>query len=345
MPDLREVFQMSTQKVRPDRGFTERQEFRQRRKVRNQKIGAYVVVAAVAAVAVIAFAAVQGGRGDTTVPGSSAPPSAAVPAAATDSYLDIATGERSPVAADLSGARALEVSPNGQAVVYNTCCNNDAVHVANLDGSGAEIITPEKLDGYGATWIDDETILFQGRPEGTSEMGALYVADLSAGDLTKVTDLPDGQKAAWIVISDVSPDGTTVLFHLPRWAGEQERWDLWTAPLAGGEPTLLRRNAGSPQYTPDGSIVFLGHAVPFHGDGIWIMDGDGSDARPIVENPGDTFTWPQVSPDGTTVAYGHDGETEIIAIDGCCGTGGSGEAIGEFRHEVAWYGNDTLIVD
>ena len=59
---------MSTQKVRPDRGFTERQEFRQRRQVRNQKIGAYVVVAAVAAVAVVAFAAVRGGQGDTSRP-------------------------------------------------------------------------------------------------------------------------------------------------------------------------------------------------------------------------------------------------------------------------------------
>ena len=37
MPDLREVFQMSTQKVRPDRGFTERQEGRQRRRTRNRK--------------------------------------------------------------------------------------------------------------------------------------------------------------------------------------------------------------------------------------------------------------------------------------------------------------------
>ena len=54
------------------------------------------------------------------------------------------------MAADLSGARLLEVSPNGEAVAYNTCCNNDAILVANLDGSGAEIITPEKLDGYGA---------------------------------------------------------------------------------------------------------------------------------------------------------------------------------------------------
>ena len=49
MPDLHEVFQMSTQKVRPDQGFTERQELRQRRRMRNRKIGTYAMVAVVVA--------------------------------------------------------------------------------------------------------------------------------------------------------------------------------------------------------------------------------------------------------------------------------------------------------
>ena len=60
MPDLREVFQMSTQKVRPDRGFAERQEFRQRRRMRNRKIAAYAIVAAViVAIAMVAIAEVR----------------------------------------------------------------------------------------------------------------------------------------------------------------------------------------------------------------------------------------------------------------------------------------------
>jgi len=52
---------MSTQKVRPDRGFDERREFRQRRRERNRKIGAYAVVAGIAAIAVIAFVVVRNG--------------------------------------------------------------------------------------------------------------------------------------------------------------------------------------------------------------------------------------------------------------------------------------------
>jgi hypothetical protein len=63
-----------------------------------------------------------------------------------------------------------------------------------------------------------------------------------------VTDLPDERNGAWIIVSDVSPDGTTVLFHLPRRAGagseDDTRYDRWTAPIAGGEPTMLRKNAG-----------------------------------------------------------------------------------------------------
>jgi hypothetical protein len=344
MPDVQEVFRMSTQKVRPDQGFTERQEFRQRRRMRNRKIGAIAVVAVIAAVA--GFAVVSARQGDIEqIPaGTTSSSSSSGPTVITNWYLDIATSERSPVAANLGAANALEVSPNGKAVAYNTCCDNDPVFVANLDGSGAEIITPEKLDGYAPTWIDNERILFQGRPEGTIELGDLYVADLSTGEVTMVTDLPDERNGAWIVISDVSPDGTTVLFHLPRGKGDNVGYDLWTAPLAGGEPTLLRENAGYAQYAADGRIVFLDHAVPFHGDAIWIMNGDGSNARPIVEKRGDIFTSPRVSPDGTTVAYGHDGEAEILVIDGCCATGGRGDPTGEFSEEPAWFGNDTLIV-
>ena len=125
-------------------------------------------------------------------------------------------------------------------------------------GRGERASRPKDLDGYGATWIDDETILFQGRPSGTIEIGDLYVADISTGDLTMVVDLPDMRNESWFIRSDLSPDGMTVLFHLPRGQGGRTKWDLWTAPIEGrGAPKLLRKNAGFAQYAPDGSIVFL----------------------------------------------------------------------------------------
>ena len=300
MPDVREVFKMSTQKVRPDQGFTDRQEFRQRRRMRNRKIAAYAMVAAIVAVSVVAIAEMaRNGPGDTSVPGSDVSPPTVI---TTHSYFDIATGERSPVVANLAGARVPEVSPDLRNVVSNTCCDHDEITVVALDGSAQESITPKNLDGYGATWIDDQTILFQGRTSGTIEIGDLYVADISTGELTKVVDLPDMRNESWFVRSDLSPDGKTVLFHLPR-GKDVTKWDLWTAPLAGGDATLLRENAGFAQYAPDGSIVFLDEPHNFVSSRISIMDGDGSNARSLV-GPGGTYSWPQVSPDGTMVAYG-----------------------------------------
>lgn len=184
------------------------------------------------------------------------------------------------------------------------------------------------------------TILFQGRPSGTIKIGDLFVADISTGELSKVVDLPDVRNDSWFIRSDISPDGKTVLFHLPRGRGVNTEWDLWTAPLTGVDATLLRENAGFARYAPDGSIVFLDQPQNFVSSGISIMDGDGTNVRKLVGRGG-TYSWPQVSPDGTMVAYRESGlDVGIVNI-----------ATGEFTilnassEEPAWYGNDTLIVD
>ena len=332
---------MSTQKVRPERGFTERQEFRQRRRMRGRKIGAYVLVAAMVAVGGLAIVSTQQGDADDRVPAAPTDPSSApVSTGTTHSYLDITTGENAPVAANLAAARLMEVSPNGEAVVYGTCCDgDDRVYVANLDGSSTEDITPDGLAAYGPTWIDEDRILFQVRPGANERLGDLHVADLTTGVVTMVVDLPDEWNGPWIVVSDVSPDGTTVLYHLPRGEGEDVTWDLWTVPLAGGEPTLLRKSAGYAQYAADGSIVFLDRPIPFSGEAIWIMDGDGSNARSLVEHRRSEITWPRVSPDSTKVVYGHDAEVEWVDIET-----GEVTATGQRNEEPAWYGNDKLIV-
>jgi WD40-like Beta Propeller Repeat len=336
MSELKELFDMVTKQTEPDLDSWERQEARQRRAKRNRRLGALAIAAAIL-IGVALFALTQT-PGTDSIPGGN--PSQTV-SVATHQFVNITTGEHRPVPAKMAVANAPEVSPDREKIAYNTCCtSSDAVYVAGLDGSDPVRITPKGLDGYGATWIDDETLLFQGRPSGTIQLGDLYVANLSTGELTMVTDLPDEWNGAWIVVSDLSPDGSTVLFHLPRGRGENVTWDLWTAPLAGGEPTLLRRDAGFAAYAPDGSIVFLDHPFPFAGDEIWIMDGDGSNARPLVEN-GSTFGWPRVSPDGTMVAYG-DGSGGIRVVDIATREITTLDAISE---EAAWFDNETLIVD
>ena len=96
----------------------------------------------------------------------------------------------------------------------------------------------------------------------------------------------------WIVTAEISPDGETVLFHLPRGEFDPE-WDLWTVPISGGTPSLLREDAGFASYGPDGSIVFLDHPQDLAGD-VWLMDADGSDARMLAA--GGTLAWPEIRP-------------------------------------------------
>jgi len=340
MNEAKELFEMVMKQTEPDQDAWKHQEDRQRRAVRNRRIGAFVAAAAVVLAAVIAFATLRGGEQGLPA----APPSetSGVSALSTHYYVDITTGNRSPVAADLAGARLAEVSPNGDAIAYNSCCDHDPLYVTDLNGSSKRVtVTPDTLDGYGPTWIDDQTILFQGRDRGTGEFGDLYVANVSTGKMHVVTELPNnGDGLAWIVASDLSPDGTTVLFHLPRGNPGNEEWDLWTVPLAGGKATLLRKDAGFAAYAPDGSIVFLDHPADFAADQIWIMDGDGSKARPLVKGGAYALSWPRVSPDGTMVAYGNEGTAEIVEI-----ATGDVTALNALSEAPAWDGNSTLIVD
>ena len=278
---------------------------------------------------------------DAAADSPTASPSATVfvPVNAGHSFLDIATGERTPAEVSMGEeANFPEVSPDGESVVWFTF--DDGISVSALDGSAETAISPDGLVGLAATWVDDETILFQGRPtDGGNQLGDLYVADVSTGEATLVTDLPLEKHGAWFVISDVSPDGTTVLFHLPR-EGEDAGWDVWTAPIEGGEATVLREDAAFAQYGPDGSVVFFDHPVSFEGDAIWIMDGDGRHARPLVEG-GSYTSPPRFSPDGTKVSYADDEVLQIVDV-------ATGEVtdLGASTHhsDPAWYDDDTLIV-
>jgi hypothetical protein len=334
MAELKEIFEMVTQKTEPKEDAWREQEKRQRRQARSRRMGAF---AAVAAIVVVALAAAMffGGDGGSRVP--AATPTDTPVAITTHFLVDVTTGDKTAAAPVIPGARLLAVSPDGGTIAYNTCCTNgDAMSLVQMDGSDDRTIADRPLSGYAATWSSDgSTIVFQGRDPATNGLGGLYAYDVERGTRSRVVDFGGMRSGWWIVPSDISPDGRTVLYHLPR--GRPATWDLWTAPIAGGTPTLVRRNAGWGSYAPDGSIVYLDHPQSFTASSIWIMNGDGTGARPLVEG-GSSLEWPTVSPDGTKVAYDDGGRTYVVDVSNLRVTDlGLGS-------EPAWVDDDTLIV-
>jgi Tol biopolymer transport system component len=208
--------------------------------------------------------------------------------------------------------------------------------LVEIDGSNDRTISDPPLSGYAATWSPDgSTIVFQGRNAATNGLGGLYAYNVERGERYEIVDFGRMRSGSWIVPSDISPDGRTVLYHLPR--NDPATWDLWTAPIAGGTPTLIRRNAGFGSYAPDGSIVYLDHPRYFTARSIWIMNGDGTGARALVDGGG-SLEWPKVSADGTEVAYDDGGRAYVVNVSNLRVTDlGLGT-------EPAWVDRDTLLV-
>jgi hypothetical protein len=84
MPELREVFEMTTKQMEPDVDAWREQEKRQRRSARNRKIGALAVAAAIGVAALVVVLANRGGQNTTTPAGE--------PAAVVAGAEEVATG-------------------------------------------------------------------------------------------------------------------------------------------------------------------------------------------------------------------------------------------------------------
>jgi hypothetical protein len=67
MPDVQEVFRMTTQKIRPEPGFVDRQYDHRRKQQRRRKIGAFAAAAAISVVAVALIVNNLGGQNRTQI--------------------------------------------------------------------------------------------------------------------------------------------------------------------------------------------------------------------------------------------------------------------------------------
>jgi Tol biopolymer transport system component len=348
MPDVEEVFRLSTQKVEQDPGALERQFRRRDRRNRNHKLGAFAIAMAIGVAAIVLVLMTRPASDGRTPANDSSSPTAP-PRSDAYAFVDVATGERTPLPWSTTDAFDYQVSPDGTRFAFTDFSDPPARStVVDLDGTNARRISPPTTDALGVRWMTRSTLVYQGRVQHTNQIGDLFVVDVRSRETMRITHLnPATTYSIYFMATAPSPDGGTVLFQ--RWNGEiaDPRWDIWSASVEGGEPTLVRRDAGLPAFSPDGTtIAFLRAPQPgscsrpascWRSHELWLMDADGTDERMLIDSD-QLLDWPRWSPDGTRIAYVDGGVIKLVDVDTVHTQVVTNGGIAE------WYDDDTLIV-
>jgi len=342
MAELREVFDMTTKQMEPDLNSWREQEERHHRAARRKKFGALAVAAMVGIVAVVAIVwSMDGDDGaDGTTPATVGVGTDAEQGPYVDDYLiDLTTG-RSTLFADLDLTGDLDVSPDGTSI---TSEKGKVIAVADLDGTNVrEFDATRRADPEGVNaprWSPDgRTIVYQvdGRNE---KIGNLFALDVASGKVTRLTDLEQISSGLWYMSPSYSPDGRSILFTSPSTGNDDRQvWHLWSIPASGGEPTLVLRDAGMGEYSPDGdTIAYTRVSGDAEFGGLWIANADGSDRRQLVAGE---LVLPRWSPDGTMIAYGDEWESTWVVDVGT----GETTRVADRGAWPEWVDDDTLLI-
>jgi Tol biopolymer transport system component len=260
------------------------------------------------------------------------------------SMVDINTGSVTPVPANsATGGAFYVVSPDDTRVAYNVCCGwGTPAMVANRDGTHVHRISASGLAGVGEQWSrDGSLVVYQQRDATTNYLGNLIVQNLATGHRTQVTNLNQTQPWGWwFTFPSFSSSGKSVLFQRPKGRpnDNNRRWDLWSAPIAGGKPTLVQRNAAWGGYSPDGkSLAYLSPIRRnFTGAGLWVSSVNGGTPRALLH--GGSLMWLRWSPDGRRIAYSNGSAVYVVDPDtGTIRKVGDGD-------QPEWLNDHTLIL-
>jgi len=219
---------------------------------------------------------------------------------ATVTFEDVRVGDRSVALSDLP----LHCSVSGENPRTVTVTDGGTVETT------FEIDCPTHLGGYIA-FIS----YFSGVP-GDPGSPSIFIMTADGDDLHPITGAPLEPQHP-----DISPNGTRVLFHHVRGAGDDDLSDIYVMNADGTGATTLAAGEwedAEPAWSPDGT------QIAFHSDRdggpstVWIMDADGSDVRKLIDFPSWTPAW---SPDGTRIVFAgrdDDGEADlfIVNVDG-----------------------------
>lgn len=312
MPEPKEVFEMVTQKSRPDQGALERQHSAQDRRRRNQRIGAVALaVAVIATLAVFFLTNPTAGRGGGPADEGTGPPVEPFATSTTDPGLvgldgSIISRVQLPPDAweptlSADGAWIAYVTTSTDVGVCGACKAGTYIVAVRVDGSGSHYVTVHTAPGTVVVdqpaWSPDGSrIAFIGLTG--ASLGNVFVVDADGTHLRRLTS--GRTQKGW---PSWSPDGTHIIYNdagsIPLdsdgYSNTQEIYsvaaDGSTAPV---RVTTNHFNDSEAVYSPDGSQIAL-----FQGGPVVIMNADGTHARRVADKG---FS-PRWSPDGTKIAF------------------------------------------
>jgi Tol biopolymer transport system component len=314
--DMKELFDMVTNKTEPDVGIWQEQQRRQHRHSRVRRAGAFTAAAAIAVGAIVAAVIAQGD--EQGQPLQTSPPPVVFPGTSLVG-IDVATGARTQVVSDVAAFRAA-VSPDGTRVAFDrTVEGKTQIFVAKIDGTGARQLTGLKGQpgcGCGAfdpTWSPDGTQLAY---SGTDKFGnrGIYVMTIATGEVHLLTHEVG---AAFEVSPDWAPRGDRIAYAGGGWQAEPAgSGQIYTIPVEGKRPPflLLARRAGAvdPSWDPTGtSIVYTANVTG--GTALFMATSNATErARRLTDATDDSS--PAWSPDGSQVAFVRATDVAILTI-------------------------------
>jgi Tol biopolymer transport system component/DNA-binding winged helix-turn-helix (wHTH) protein len=203
------------------------------------------------------------------------------------------------------------VSPDGRLVVYE-----QQGWLLTVDADGGEPRRLVRRRGLRFVWSmpafspDGQWIAYF-TPTAGPGRGDIWIVPVDGGDPRRLTDGQlEAGAPAW------SPDGREIIF----WSRHGGSQSLWAVPASGGEPRPLTSGAGDddhPAISPDGgTIVFTNTRNRYV---LTALDPASGAERALLDRH--QLTWvPQVSPDGSRIAFFHPAGAHFhvftVGIDG-----------------------------
>jgi TolB protein len=316
--DLKELFDMVTNKTEPDIDAWQEQEQRQRRRGTGRRAAAFAAVAVIAVVAIVAAVLAQGSeQGQPMI--SSTPPPVVTPGSSSLVAIDVASGAQTQLLSDVAAFRAA-VSPDGTRIAFDRTVKGKAqIFVADVDGTNARQLTGLKGQagcGCGAfdpTWSPDGTQLAYSGTNGFGNRG-IFVQTVATGDIRLLTH-ESGD--AFEVTPSWSPRGGRIAYAAGGWQEEPAGSGLiYTMPVQGKRPPYLlladRTGAIDPSWDPTGtSVVFTANVKG--GTALFTATTDVSEPPQRLTDGTDDDS-PAWSPDGTQVAFVRGTDVVVLTV-------------------------------